>query len=319
MAWDLVVLADHSAFPALTAPWRHAVLRIAHGIGGKRQANGQDFFFGNECFDWKGRLLYSCLFESSYTRLRQAQISSPVVAKRISVVGSLRADKIAAAIEKHRHRTTGATTRKPHVLIASSWEKGNLLDRCGEDLLAAAKKHLGDFDFTLRPHPHFLRTDWDNGTSWRKGFETVTRFEALARSGIAFSRPGESTELAIARADVVVTDDLSSIGLLTVLAGGRVIIVPSHSPKVGTDTFLARLRQCAPNLQSPTQLASVIRSAIRTWPPAGLSELVFDMNGEPGRAAYLARCELYRLLQLVLPPQSAVAPILPLAGQVTLS
>jgi hypothetical protein len=306
MQWDLVVLADHYN-PAWTAPWRHAVLRISHGIGGKRQANGEDFFYGSGCFDRKGRLVYSCLLESSYRRREQATKRNPAFAGRIAVVGSLRADKLAAAKEAHQRGLAGDVNRKPRVLIASSWDQGNLLERFGDDLLREAEALLDRFDFTLRPHPHLLRASRGDGACWRE------RFARLTRSGIAFSPPAESPTAVMAAADVVLTDDLSSMGLLTVMAGGRVVIAPSFSPQVGVDTFLARLSQCAPILQHPHQLAAVVGEALNAWPPHGLAELVSDMNGEPGRSAVLVRREVYRLLKLHPPVQpSDVARVITL-------
>ena len=299
MPWDIVVVADHFCFPALTTPWRHAVLRISHGIGSKKQANGEDYFYGNACFDPQGRVLYSCLFESSFTRLEQAKQSNPTVASRTSVVGSLRADRIAAAIHEHGRAIAGDASRKPRVLIACSWGKGNLLDRYGDVLLEAATSLRETYDFVLRPHPHFLSPRFSDGANWRG------QFEALDRSGICFSPPSESVVGAISTADVVLTDDLSSIGLLTALAGGRVIIAPSFSPTAGEETFLGRLRRCVPNLLQGDQLASALAEALTTWPPQGLPQLVSEMNGEPGRSVELVRGEFYRLLQLSPPVEPA--------------
>ncbi len=291
--WDLVVMADHAgAFLPLATPWRHPVLRISHGIGGKR-IDGEDYFYGSRIRDRRARLIYTQLFESSESRRDQAIASEPNLKAHIAVVGSLRADKLTAAAEKKKiHR---ASQRIPTVLIASSWGQGNLFSRFDEALIAAAEPLKKRYRFVLRPHPHLLRASTSGGRNWQ------AVFDEYVRRGFAYSPPSERLVDAVSDADVVVVDDLTSVGLLAVLAGVKVVVAPSGSESAGRNTFLVRLRDMVPALNAPTDLDGALSAVTKAWPPAGLSTLLNEMNSEPGRSEMLMRREVYRLLRLDTP------------------
>jgi hypothetical protein len=298
--WDLVVMASHAGpFLHLATPWRHPVLRISHGIGGK-VIDGEDYFYGSRTRDEQGRLMYSCLFESSYARRDHALSADGGLAGHIAVVGSRRIDKMAEAITMaaQLRQSQPDPSRRPTVLIASSWGKGNLFSKFGEPLLAAAASLRHKFDFVLRPHPLLLRRDTSGGRDW------AALFQSEAAKSFRYSPPKKLLVEAISSADVVLVDDLSSVGLLAACAGARVIVARSDSTSVGNDTFLVRLRGLVPNLDSIEALESRIQSALTSWPPHGLQALVQEMNGAPGRSAELMRGEIYRLMSLEGSPPS---------------
>ena len=148
------------------------------------------------------------------------------------------------------------------------------------------------YEFSLRPHPLLLRSDTSGGVDWLKVMESK------AREGYRYSPPTEKLVDAIASADVVLVDDLSSVALFAAVAGIRVIIVPSGSASVGTDTFLVRLRQLVPVVDKLSDLPQVLKKALGPWPPQNLKSLIEEINSEPGRSAVLMKQEVYRMLGL---------------------
>ncbi len=293
LPWDLVIMADHAgAFHALATPERHAVVRISHGIGGKRSA-GQDYFYGGMCFDPQGRPIYSCLFESSAARRAEALRLAPALGQRVTVVGSLRADRIRRA-----RLALPSPTGRIRVLVASSWGPHNLFRQLGEPLLDELTRLADRYAFTLRPHPHLVSAKATVQEKWPDFFARAQK------AGLHYSNPDTSAEHALAGTDWLICDDLSSMGLLGALAGLRVAIFPSGSANVGPDSFLAALRECSPRIRSVSEIEPALAALHSAWPPPNLDQLCLEMNSEPGRSAELTRQALYRLLNLPEHPTS---------------
>ena len=92
--WDLVVMADHpDLHEEIEFQARHGVLRIPHGIGSKK-VDGHDYLYGPRLYDKKGRLRYTCIFESSESRRDQFVAANPGLRGVISLVGDVRIDKL---------------------------------------------------------------------------------------------------------------------------------------------------------------------------------------------------------------------------------
>lgn len=284
--WDLVVMADH-VMVNLCMPERFPILRIPHGIGGKT-VNGDDYYYGPKLYRKNGTLRYTCIFESSETRRARAINTDPNLEDVIRVVGDLRVDQAltkSAAWHAKRPRQ-----RKPSVLIASSWNPGNLFDRMSAELLAEAAALLDRYTFVLRPHPNLLYSG--SSSNWKELLQSQQRL------GFELSVPPADVTEALLRSAVVICDDLSSVALYAGLLRKPLIIVPSGSDQISAGSFLARLQEIVPNLTEPKRLNDMLGSVLRDGVPRGVRDLAAVVNSCPGESATLIRREVFRLLNL---------------------
>lgn len=289
--WDLVVLADHG-FSTLCTPRRHPVLRIPHGIGGKLW-NGEDYQYSPHLLeDDRGRLRYTCMFESSEARKRAAVARDPRLEEVIEVVGSLCLDRlrmrVAAKSEGLRTRTAGD---RPRVLVCSSWGPESLLPRCGGTLRDEILRLSARFDFLVRPHPHLLDPA-RSGQDWRAALEQ------WRERGIGISWQGEDMTEALSGSDIVVGDDLTTMSLYAAAIGKPLVLMRSRSTALPPDSFAARLTAVLPACSSPQELAGVLPGLMERWPPAGLDAIVGELDSCPWESEARVRAVTYRLLRL---------------------
>lgn len=306
LPWDLIVLADHPTDQLDDLESRFGVLRITHGIGGK-MVNGRDYMYGPALYGRGGRLRYSCIFEASAVRRDKYVAENPALRDIVRLVGDLRLDRLRAT-----PRPAAPEWARPVVVIASSWNEGNLLRKMGPELLAAAAALSSRYVFVVRPHPHYFdsayRSDWP------------ARLQAPALNALKVSSQEHDLGEAIVPASVVICDDLSSVVLYAAALGKRIILVRSGSPVIAPDSFAARLAALVPTLARAEDLGATIAAVLRTSPSPEVAELAAEINSRPGESGALMSAELYRLVHLpppdplpvprglgVVPPRSAAS------------
>ena len=300
--WDLVVMADHPGPMHILADLRlHPVLRIPHGISDKKKNGANYYYDARRMRDETGRLRYSCIFESSHVSRLTAVRADPSLSDVITVVGNPRLDKIAVSIAQRGtlRATLGLSSVRPTILIASSWSANGLFLRIGDALFQQAQPLLADFEILLRPHPHLFKSDRSGGRDWR------AILDHLGTLGFRISSPDQSLSDVLAVADVVVSDDISSVSLYAAAAGKRLVLVRSGSTAVNEDTcnigegtFIERLGHIVPTMENAVDLRTALDGALGSWPPPGFEEIQREINGEPGRSTTHIRNAVYRLLKL---------------------
>lgn len=293
LPWDLLVLADHPTDQIDDLATRFGVLRIPHGIGGK-MVNGHDYMYGPALYGRGGRLRYSCIFEASAVRRDKFVAAQPGLRDIVKLVGDLRLDRLRAT-----PRAAPSDAAKAVVVIASSWNEGNLLRKMGPALLAAAATLADRYTFVVRPHPHYFnsafRSDWP------------ARLQEWETRGLEISPQEHDLAEALVPASVVICDDLSSVVLYAAALGKRLILVRSDSPAIAPDSFAARLAALVPALRRAEDLGATLDTVLRTSPSPEVAGLAAEINSRPGESAALVRTEFYRLLHLPAPDAAPVA------------
>jgi CDP-glycerol glycerophosphotransferase (TagB/SpsB family) len=254
--------------------------------------DGHDFMYGPRIHHPTGELKYTRIFESSEIRQKKFINEKPELREVIALVGDLRVDNLRAKTIASR-KGSELERRRPHVLIAGSWNPHNLFEKMGTELLGAAMKVQNSYCFSLRPHPHMLRSSAPG--NWREFFNEQ------GRRGFTLSMPDSDLGDALAAADVVICDDLSSVALYAAVLQRPIILVKSASSQIPEGSFPDRLGRVVPELHQADQLGDMLGFALDHGPSPELLSLAAEMNSRPGQSVSLVRQEVYKLLQLTPP------------------
>lgn len=296
--WDLAILADHEGRGIVDA-WRCPVLRVQHGIPGKR-VSGEVYAFGRDARDARGSIRYTRIFVSS-TSLKDLAVSiDPSYEDAIAVVGSLGDDRLLAENtrrEEYRERL-GLQPDDIAVLVMSTYGPTSLFHRVGDALLAEALRLQDQFRFILSAHPAEYRP---RGPGERVWGEFV---ESQAEHGFLVRRPSESWVPYVIVCDIVLTDH-TSVSVHGAILGRPLVFVPIAEGAVEPGSVIQQLRDISPVIQEDSSdLRDALFEALNSYPFDKMRDLVDRMNSCPGQAASRMRQEAYALLGLDMPDAS---------------
>jgi len=297
--WDLAVVADHHE-PAVPKPHRCPVIRIQHGLPGKR-VDGSVYAFGPGAFDHRGRLRYTKVLVSSDAVKRLAVECDPAFERAVEVVGNLGDDRLLAEVPnraRHRERL-GFTPTDRVVLVFSTWGPNGLFHRFGDAILAQAESLRDEFRFILSAH----RLDHAPGAPGERNWgEQVA---AQASRGFWVRDPDEDWVPFLVACDVVLSDH-TSVTTHAALIGRPVVHVPAAAGVLEPGSPVWQLHEVTPAIRpDAADLGEALRAALRDGPPPGLRDLAAQLNSHPGEAAERIREVTYDLLRLPPPPLAA--------------
>lgn len=295
LPWDLVVMADHpGAFTHLANPNSHQVLRIPHGIGSK-QSDGVDYQYQNKCFDKYGSPVYTRIFESSEERKQQAVSSYPILDDIIKVVGNIRADRITAR-RKNKSSENQYKSHRKRILIAGSWGENNLFDAMDSYGIQKFLEQFGNqVDVSLRPHPNLLTE--------KQGWHT--KLKKLSSTRVNVSEKFVPIESDLTNADLLIADDLTSVGLFAAATQLPTILFRTNNKQVGKGTYLSMLSESVPSSDSIGDLPELATKAIASKTMPRDIQLVRMINSYPDEGESRVRKEIYDLLNIPPPPETA--------------
>lgn len=292
--WDLVVVADHHE-PAVPKPRRCPVIRVQHGLPGKR-VDGSIYAFGPAAFDWRGRLRYTKVLVSSDAVKRLAVECDPAFEGAVEVVGNLGDDRLLAEVPNradHRQRL-GIGPDERVVLVFSTWGPNGLFHRFGDAILAQAGALRDEFRFILSAH----RLDNQPGAGERNWGEHVA---SQASRGFLVRDPDEDWVPYLVACDVVLSDH-TSVTTHAALIDRPVVHVPAAGGVLEPGSPVWRLHKVTPGIRADaTDLGETLRAALSDGPSPGLRDLAGQLNSHPGEAADRIRAITHELLRLAPP------------------
>ena len=136
-----------------------------------------------------------CVGDFQIPEIRKAEELNGLPAKILKVCGYCQLD---ALYHSYRARRDAQTQEgKPRILIAPSWQEGNILDSCIDGILEHV---LGrGWQVTVRPHPEYMKR-------YKPRMDAIIRrWEGRKDEGLVFETDFTSNE-SIFASDVVVTD-----------------------------------------------------------------------------------------------------------------
>lgn len=295
LPWDLVIMANHPRVFNDVLKSARKVLRIPHGIGSKR-VDGVDYMYNKSCFDVGGELIYSRFFESSFDRRDSTIAQNPQFNGKISVVGSIRLDRIAAR-RRSQAKPPRRTAKK--VLVVSSWGEGNLFDYLQRSNFSRTARDLSEeFTFKLRPHPNLRSSVNPDSNAFGN---QLAEWEQL--ENIEVSTPGEELESDLAACDLLFGDDLTSVSLFGVALDLPIVLWKTCHPGVGEGTYLHCLSTILPCIDPNEDLGNLLRRSLEESHSPARQELANNLRSYPNEAERRARAEIYELLELPDPPK----------------
>lgn len=288
--WDLAVVADHHE-PAVPKPHRCPVIRIQHGLPGKR-VDGSVYAFGPGAFDHRGRLRYTKVLVSSDAIKRLAVACHPAFEEAVEVVGNLGDDRLLAELPnraRHRRRL-GIAPAEQVVLVFSTWGPHGLFHRFGDVILAQAEALQGEFRFILSAH----RLDDQPGGERNWGAHVA----AQASRGFLVRDPDDDWVPYLVACDAVLSDH-TSVTTHAALIDRPVVHVPAADGVLDPGSPVWRLHQVTPGIRADAaDLGEILRAALRDGFSPGMRELAGELNSHPGQAADRIRGVAHGLLRL---------------------
>ncbi|WP_420643495.1 CDP-glycerol glycerophosphotransferase family protein [Candidatus Leptofilum sp.] len=143
--------------------------------------------------------------------------------KTLVEVGYYRLEKIAKAHQEHR--ASKPEKPKPLVLIAPSWQLNNILEACGQELVAALLQ--GEFEVVFRPHPMTIYKKPELLRELRKQFGNNDNFRLDTKT---------VSEKYLHEADVMICD-WSGVAMEYALGTERPVLFIDLPPKVHNPEF----------------------------------------------------------------------------------
>ncbi len=134
-----------------------------------------------------------CVGDFQIPEIRKSEELGHLPAKQLKVCGYCQLDSLYKAFEQMEKKPHA----RPRVLIAPSWQEGNILDSCLDALL---KSLLGKgWDVRVRPHPEYMKR-------YRPRMDAIMeRWKGYAGNDLDFETDFTSNE-SIYASDIVITD-----------------------------------------------------------------------------------------------------------------
>lgn len=134
-----------------------------------------------------------CVGDFQIAEIRKAEEISSLPAKQLEVCGYCQLDSLYHAFEAMPPHVN----EQPRILIAPSWQEGNILDSCLEPILHSI---LGNgWKITVRPHPEYMKR-------YRPRMEAIISEWQTYDGDDLFFETDFSSNVSIYTSDVVITD-----------------------------------------------------------------------------------------------------------------
>ncbi len=131
-----------------------------HGVGSTHLT------YYKNAFDHYDTIL--CVGPRDIEEIRKAEETYNLKRKNLINCGYYRIEKI---YNDHQNFIKEDNSRRK-ILIAPSWNPGNILESCIDSLIKNLKD--SEFDVVIRPHPEFIKRKWDNVVKIQKNIKGIS-------------------------------------------------------------------------------------------------------------------------------------------------
>jgi hypothetical protein len=292
-SWDMVIVSCHG-FHEVADSRRCPVIHVPHGPGdGTFGDTKNSHCYGSCCYDVKGRLRYTRMFEGSERKKALVARSLPDIGAIIQVVGNPKYDELLSKVARREEirKDLGFSPDDTVVFVTSTFREPSLLEAYGDEILAAAKPLIGRFQFVISGHPSLYNVGYQGKHNWPEFLPN------LRGQGFCVRDPEEDFAPYMIAANLLMTDH-TGLCVYGALLEKPAIFTVIEDKYILKDSPTWRYRAISPVLTDVTSLEPTILSAIRDYPYDRLRELAHDIHPYTGQSENRIRAAVYGLLNL---------------------
>ncbi|WP_410633764.1 hypothetical protein [Amycolatopsis sp. cmx-4-83] len=317
---DLVLAGSVTGLDELAAP----TLLIPHGGGFGQYRNGSPpgttfdqppqlrTNLGPDQLIREGRLRADAIVlvhDREHTLL--ADVCPPALPAAI-VAGDIALDRLTASLpyRDHYRRALGATDDQQVVLATSTWSPRSAFGRHPDMFDRIVSELPRDrYRIVAALHPQI----WSHHSPW----QLRSWLADALRAGLTLLPPEEGWRAALAAADHVI-GDYGSVTGYGASTGASVLLADTPDRPLLPGSPTAVLAEHAPRWRLDRPLEPQLHAAADARDASGLTALVRDLlTSRPGRAGYILRRTMYRMLDLPEPARAVPTSPVPLPKPVT--
>lgn len=301
---DLIVVADPHLSPH-TQAWmlpHIPKVYIGHQISRGKTIGAGGYRYNESVPASRGDELFACIFESSEANRQAAIQTNPALGQIVRTVGNLRADRLLTLAHRRAElrASRGLTDNEVVVFVQSTWNSASLMEAWGAGIVAEAEHLTADpgWRFIFSTHPNHWTGPWAAEHPW--GQYLITHSSTSLR--VVAPETGAEEDMVVS--DVIVTDHTSQAVMASLLGVPMIFARTSEVPLVnGSPVWL--LRETLPAITSPDQLRSGVQAAMLAFDAAAHAAMTEAFLSCRGHAATRVRSEIYSLMGLSVPTDSA--------------
>lgn len=305
MPFDLAVAANHGMLERLHAP----VLTLSHGAGpGKLYARVEGdgpavarpiVEVQRERLIVGGRVIPSSVILPHERLLALYERYCPEVLPLAVVAGDPCLDRLTGSRWRRDtyRRALGVPPGRQLVFVSSTWGPGSLFGRHPDVLRRVAAELPRDrYVVVAALHPNI----WSFSSR-----RQITQWNSdCLRSGVRLLPPEEGWLAGLIAADRILGDH-GSVTYYGASLGVPVLLGEFPDEEVAPGSHIDRLGSIAPRADWARPLATQLEHCVHAFDDDVHASLRADLSSRPGRAAELLRREMYRLMRLPEPSETA--------------